>query len=107
MEFEEEMGRHGVKAVIGDAALRWNHQGFKVQYTTKKDYIKVGGFYLKNLLIDKDVKKPQLEMSIENKHAREFWDKLTTEFMLQQHKQNVYILKVMILLYRDNTSYLK
>jgi hypothetical protein len=30
MEFEEEMGRHGVKAVIADAALRWNHQGFKV-----------------------------------------------------------------------------
>lgn len=82
MEFEEEMGRHGVKALISDACLRWNHQCFKVKYSTKKDYIKVGEFYLKNLLINKDVKKPQLEISIENKHAREFWDKLTTEFML-------------------------
>jgi hypothetical protein len=58
MEFEEEFGRHGVKTIIGDTALRWNHQGFKIKYSTKKDFIKVGEFYLKNLLIDRDVIKP-------------------------------------------------
>ena len=58
MEFEEDCGRHGVKTIIEDADLRWNHQDLKVQYSSKKDYTKVGGFYLKNLAIEKDLKQP-------------------------------------------------
>jgi hypothetical protein len=79
MEFEEVNGRHGIRELHG--TLRWNHHGFKVKYDKKKQ-TKIAGYYLQNLVIEKENYKPNLAISIETKQIREFWDKLYTELMI-------------------------
>jgi hypothetical protein len=41
------------RVVTKESNVRWNHQDFEVKYRCNEDMVKVGRYFLKNLIVEK------------------------------------------------------